>query len=377
VSCTHCGTSLPTGALFCGECGRSVASSKLPPVASATIPREPKPRQPQHTEPRISAQVRWVEDPVTGAPLTDKVDEASNTDHSAEIDVEIRPGEVRCEQCGSIVGSDDIFCGECGFVSRSVARAFSSSDFTGETRQIHFTARVEPEAAPEPGPEASPKPVAETTPETQAEMEPEPEPEPEQDPEPETEPKTEPMPQAVRLFQTSAPAPELHQHDLVIPPAPVRRSAPPTAPAPSTPPPVQHRTRRSFLVDDGDEADAADLEATRIVSRVSGNRFVLQFSTGESFTVQGSGLIGRNPQPEPGEFFDHLVRVLDSGKSVSKTHLEFGQEGGVFWVKDRFSGNGTVIREPEMSARRAEADHRYRVIRGSRIDIGEQFFIIS
>jgi predicted component of type VI protein secretion system len=120
-----------------------------------------------------------------------------------------------------------------------------------------------------------------------------------------------------------------------------------------------------------------DLEATRIVSRVSGDRFVLQFSTGESFTVHGGGLIGRNPQPEPGEFFEHLVRVLDTGKSVSKTHLEFGQEGGAFWVKDRFSGNGTIIREPEASPRRAEADRRYRVIRGTRIDIGEQFFVVS
>jgi pSer/pThr/pTyr-binding forkhead associated (FHA) protein len=137
------------------------------------------------------------------------------------------------------------------------------------------------------------------------------------------------------------------------------------------------RAPRTFLSDEAELDDVADLEATRIVNRISGNRFVLQFSTGESFTVHGSGLIGRNPQPEPGEFFDHLVRVLDTGKSVSKTHLEFGQESGAFWLKDRFSGNGTIIREPDISARRAEPDRRYRVMRGTRVDIGEQFFVVS
>ena len=120
-----------------------------------------------------------------------------------------------------------------------------------------------------------------------------------------------------------------------------------------------------------------DIEATRIVRRASGDRFVLQFSTGESFTVHGTGLVGRNPKPEPGEYFDQLVRVLDTGKSVSKTHLEFGQEAGAFWVNDRFSGNGTVLREPETSARRAEAGRRYRIVRGTRVDIGEQFFVVS
>src|SRR5690606_21620108 len=154
------------------------------------------------------------------------------------------------------------------------------------------------------------------------------------------------------------------------PPAP---RAPRTEPAPPAP---RVSTPRSFLPPD-DTDDIDDLEATRIVSRVSGNRVVLQFSTGESFTVHGSGLLGRNPQSEPGEFFDHLIRVLDTGKSVSKTHLEFGQESGAFWLKDRFSGNGTIIREPDISARRAEPDRRYGVVRGTRIDIGEQFFVIS
>jgi len=259
-----------------------------------------------------SGPARWVEDPVTGSALSTEDEVAPETEPEAEeIDIEAGPGNVRCEQCQAVMGRDDIFCGECGFVSRSITRAFSA-DFTGETRQVDLSP---------PAPDVA-----------------------------------VPMPDFVEL-----------------PPTPPISRAPRTLPAP---PAAPVSTPRSFLPPD-DTDDVGDLEATRIVSRIPGNRFVLQFSTGESFTVHGTGLIGRNPQPEPGEFFDHLIRVLDTGKSVSKTHLEFGQDDGAFWLKDRFSGNGTIIREPDISARRAEPDRRYRVVRGTRVDIGEQFFVIS
>jgi len=124
--------------------------------------------------------------------------------------------------------------------------------------------------------------------------------------------------------------------------------------------------------------DSDELEQTLITARRDlGDRFVLQFSTGESVTVFGTGLLGRNPIPQPGEYFDQLVAISDPGKSVSKTHLEFGQEGGAFWVSDRYSGNGSVVREPDAAPRRLVAGRRYRIVRGSRVDIGEQFFVVS
>lgn len=112
-------------------------------------------------------------------------------------------------------------------------------------------------------------------------------------------------------------------------------------------------------------------------SAVPSARYVLQFSTGESVTVTGSGLIGRNPGAEPGEFVDQLVTLLDGGRSVSKTHLEFGQEQGRFWVSDRYSTNGSVVRPPDEPERRCEPGRRYPVSRGTRVDIGEQFFVVS
>ncbi|CAN5257946.1 hypothetical protein BH09ACT1_BH09ACT1_24120 [soil metagenome] len=125
------------------------------------------------------------------------------------------------------------------------------------------------------------------------------------------------------------------------------------------------------------EFDQLEVENTRGAAPRIGARFVLQFSTGETFTVHGTGLIGRNPQPEPGEYFDQLVRVLDASRSVSKTHLEFGQQDEMFWIRDRFSGNGTVFREPGASGLRCAPDKRYRIARGTRVEIGEQFFIVS
>jgi hypothetical protein len=147
----------------------------------------------------------------------------------------------------------------------------------------------------------------------------------------------------------------------------------PASRIPPRPDPFPWGDRGSAIFSDSDE-----LEQTLIVPRRdTGERFVLQFSTGESVTVFGSGLLGRNPTPQPTEYFDQLVSITDPGKSVSKTHLEFGQETGSFWVSDRFSGNGSTVREPESAARRLVAGKRYRIVRGTRVDIGEQFFVVS
>lgn len=104
--------------------------------------------------------------------------------------------------------------------------------------------------------------------------------------------------------------------------------------------------------------------------------FVLEFSTGESVAVLGSGLLGRRPIAQEGETFDNLVQIHDVGMSVSKCHLEFGQYDGEFWVADRFSGNGTVIRNADDSAIQCEPGRRYLVPRGTRVEIADQFFVL-
>ncbi|MCM3505287.1 FHA domain-containing protein [Curtobacterium sp. ODYSSEY 48 V2] len=129
---------------------------------------------------------------------------------------------------------------------------------------------------------------------------------------------------------------------------------------------------------DPDPDPDEDVEETRIVVKTTSDApFVLHFSTGERTAVHGTGLLGRLPRPQPGERFDDLLTVHDPGKSVSKTHLELGRDGDDLWVSDRHSGNGTVIRHIDGSIRRCEAGRRYRVERGARVDIGEQFFLVQ
>lgn len=105
--------------------------------------------------------------------------------------------------------------------------------------------------------------------------------------------------------------------------------------------------------------------------------FILTFSTGQKVSVQGSGLIGRKPLPQPDENFDDLIRVADADRSVSKTHLEFGQHDGEFWVSDRVSGNGTVIRRPGETAEPLEPGRRYVLPRGTRVEIADHSFTVA
>lgn len=115
---------------------------------------------------------------------------------------------------------------------------------------------------------------------------------------------------------------------------------------------------------------------TVVPPRASGSpiTFTLVFSTGETVQVQGPGLVGRNPTPNADEVDSHIVRIVDPQLSVSKTHLEFGVEDGVFWVSDRRSGNGTTISVSGRETLEALPGERYGVARGTRIRIGEQFF---
>jgi len=151
-----------------------------------------------------------------------------------------------------------------------------------------------------------------------------------------------------------------------LPPRPAIISVP-VGPVPVGPAPVQREPRHGRSADRDPVSTGQQPPAG----------FVLQFSTGETISVRGNGLIGRRPIAQPGEAFDHLLQIADEGMSVSKTHLEFGQHDGEFWVTDRFSGNGTVVRSPNTAPVRCEPGRRYRVARRSRVEIADQYFTVN
>jgi hypothetical protein len=319
VRCTYCGTELPDGALFCGECGRSVAPVtkrvarvQVPTVrpgdvhqSTGAVPVVPQPHDAGAEDAGVDAAPQPLAQPTAW--------------HWGEATT----GQARCDQCGATMDAGDIFCGECGAVSQAAARHFSQPR---DTVVIERLLPVEEDSLEGIDDRVVEEPLLE-----QSEV-------------------GEPAIEALVIAEDSV-----------------------DEPAPSEQPavPVSHSHALPF-------AEVDDVEATRIIGRVKhGERFILQFSTGESSTVYGTGLVGRNPLPEPGEYVDQLVRVIDPSRSVSKTHLEFGQTDGVFWVLDRYSGNGTIVRQPDVPPVRCLPDKRYRVVRGTRVEIGEQFFIVS
>ncbi len=269
--CATCETDLPAGALFCPECGSSVAPSLLAPASTGRIIVPP---------PAIRAD---------DEPLVDT-------------------SPPTCAQCGAELDPADIFCGVCGHLSRAPVAAAGSA--------------LTSAAVARPGTDSPRVPVA---------------------------------------GEGDADDGDADDGD------------------PNDGDPNDGEANDGDP-NDGDALDdeALDDEATRIVSaRRDGVRFVLQFSTGESVSVTGTGLVGRSPTPEPGEHFDALVRVADPTRSVSKTHLEFGNDSGEFWIRDRFSANGSAVRAPDAAVVRCDGGKRYLVARGSRIDMGEQFVVVS
>lgn len=364
MNCRYCGTELPDEALFCPECGRAVN-------VNVDVVPEPTP------EPMpVAASAGFsIADLAFSSP-------ASDSDASSEQERDLPDGagldaeaaELRCPQCGELIAADDVFCGECGFVLRTVSPSgedveasetatVRSPDTAGDSANLPTSIIVLPDLITLQG----------TT---------------------ETEP-VEPV--AYGALDALVDGPEEASVDELVHETPAQVAAASASAAPIDPdlefdeplpfalPMTTKATPspRSRPIPDPfpwgtDRPLREDIEATRIIADpASGIRYVLQFSTGESVTVLGSGLVGRNPSMQPGEYVDQLVPIFDAGKSVSKTHLEYGQEGGRFWISDRYSTNGSTIRQPETEPRRADPGRRYFIARGTRVDLGEQFFVVS
>ena len=126
------------------------------------------------------------------------------------------------------------------------------------------------------------------------------------------------------------------------PPAPAAAPAP--APATSSlPAPASSPSLRAPL---GPPADLSTAEQT--VVRDGGStgiaRWRVTFDTGESFVVEGMALVGRRPEPRPGEPVSHLVPLPSQDMSLSKTHAQFQvAPDGALVVMDRGSTNGSVV----------------------------------
>jgi uncharacterized RDD family membrane protein YckC len=110
------------------------------------------------------------------------------------------------------------------------------------------------------------------------------------------------------------------------------------APPPAAPPPLPQRGSRpstppaEFTL--GDRPSASPAPA----------RWEVTFDSGERFEVHGLTLVGRRPEPRPGEPVKRLVTLSSDDMSLSKTHAQFQVvPDGALVVMDRGSTNGSLL----------------------------------
>lgn len=142
--------------------------------------------------------------------------------------------------------------------------------------------------------------------------------------------------------------------DAVPPPAVVRAPAPAggshradgpaqTTPNGSRPDPLPAATR---IPAPPPPTDAA----TQLREAAAATRWQVAFDTGETFEVQGLAIVGRRPEPRPGEPVSHVVPLPSTDMSLSKTHAQFQvAPDGALVVMDRGSTNGSYVVRRGMS----------------------------
>jgi pSer/pThr/pTyr-binding forkhead associated (FHA) protein len=96
----------------------------------------------------------------------------------------------------------------------------------------------------------------------------------------------------------------------------------------------------------------------------------VQLDDGQLVPIGGLVLLGRDPTPAPGESVDRLVPLADASRGLSKTHAGLVVDGGLLWVTDRHSTNGTAVRSAAGQERACPPGERVQVEIGDTVVLG-------
>ncbi|WP_406035679.1 RDD family protein [Nocardioides sp. NBC_00163] len=157
-------------------------------------------------------------------------------------------------------------------------------------------------------------------------------------------------------------------------PAPIARQAPP-APVPPTPTPPAPPAPPAPPVASAAQAVAQPAPPPPPVPApqpAATARWRVTFDTGQSFVVEGLAIVGRGPEPRPGEEVAHRVALSSSDMSLSKTHAQFQiAADGTLVVMDRGSTNGTTLIR-QGAARALGARRPAALVDGDKVKFGDR-----
>jgi uncharacterized RDD family membrane protein YckC len=106
-------------------------------------------------------------------------------------------------------------------------------------------------------------------------------------------------------------------------------------------------------------------------------RWRVAFDTGEELDVEGLVLVGRRPEPRPGEPVGTLLALSSSDMSLSKTHAQFQVvPDGALVVMDRGSTNGSVLVRGGMF-KRLEGGRPATLKHGDRVRFGDREMTVT
>jgi len=106
-------------------------------------------------------------------------------------------------------------------------------------------------------------------------------------------------------------------------------------------------------------------------------KWVMKLDDGRQMSIDGLVLLGRNPQPQPGEEDAQLIKLADQTRTVSKSHLAVGLDDAGVYVMDRGSTNGSIVTAPDGTATRCQAGDVVPVEPGSIVSMGDHWLEIS
>lgn len=154
------------------------------------------------------------------------------------------------------------------------------------------------------------------------------------------------------------------------PPSSTAAPNPPYTQFPAAPPPPVSESESS---PGSTAAPAAPASSAPSEARPMDQGWVAALDEGREIDISGLVLLGRNPQPRPGEEEAELIKVADETRTVSKSHLGLGADANGMWVMDRGSTNGSTVTNSSGVSRPCPPGTVVQVAEGNIVSFGDHW----